>query len=70
MFSASRIAWLFAAAIAAMFFNIVMSVLYMVAYGHVIDPGHEPQYYHDHIQEVLRTCGPVQFDVAKLAAHF
>ncbi len=59
MVSIGKIAWLFAAAIAVMIANIAMSVLYMVLYGHVIDPGHEPQFYNDHIQVAGPYCSIV-----------
>ncbi len=36
--------------------NVMASVLYMVAYGHLIDPGHEPKYYEDHIQIAGPYC--------------
>jgi len=29
--------------------NVAISVLYMVVYGHLINPGHEEQFYRDHI---------------------
>ncbi len=32
--------------------NVAASVLYMVVYGNIIDPGHEAKYYQDHIQIV------------------
>lgn len=46
----SRIAWLIGAALLAMIANIVVSVLYMVVYSYLIDPGHEKEYYDAHIQ--------------------
>ena len=39
--------------------NVATSVLYMVVDGHVIDPGHEPQYYNDHIQVAAPYCSIV-----------
>lgn len=36
--------------------NVAVSVLYMVVYGHVLNPGHEPQYYQDHIQVAGPYC--------------
>jgi hypothetical protein len=39
--------------------NVAASVLYMVVYGHVIDPGHEPQYYQDHVQVAAPYCSIV-----------
>jgi hypothetical protein len=31
--------------------NVAISILYMVVYGYVIDPGHEQAYYEAHIQQ-------------------
>ena len=39
--------------------NILASVLYMVLYGHVINPGHEEQFYRDHIQVAGPYCSIV-----------
>jgi len=55
----SRIAWLAGTAILVMAANILASVLYMVVYGYVIDPGHEKQYYDDHIQVAAPYCSIV-----------
>jgi len=46
----SRIAWLVGVALLVMVANVLVSVLYMVVYGHLIDPGHEQAYYDAHIQ--------------------
>ena len=45
-----RLAWLFGMAILVMVANIAVSVLYMVVYSYLIDPGHEKEYYDAHIQ--------------------
>jgi hypothetical protein len=39
--------------------NVAVSVLYMVLYGHVIDPGHDPKYYEDHVQVAAPYCSIV-----------
>ena len=39
--------------------NVLASVLYMVLYGHVINPGHEEQFYRDHIQVAGPYCSIV-----------
>lgn len=39
--------------------NIAASILYMVVYGHVIDPGHDAKYYQDHIQIAGPYCSIV-----------
>jgi hypothetical protein len=46
----SRIAWLVGIALLVMVANILVSVLYMVVYGYLIDPGHEKEYYDAHVQ--------------------
>jgi len=46
----SRLAWLVGVALLVLVVNVAISILYMVVYGHLIDPGHEEQYYRDHIQ--------------------
>ena len=46
----SRIAWLVGLAILVMVANVIVSILYMVVYGYLIDPGHDQQYYDAHIQ--------------------
>lgn len=48
--SFSRIAWLIGIALLVMVANVVVSILYMVVYGYLIDPGHDQQYYDAHIQ--------------------
>lgn len=58
-FSAGRIAWLVGIALVVMIANVAASVLYMVVYGYVIDPGHDQQYYNDHIQVAAPYCSIV-----------
>ncbi|MEO7660181.1 MAG: hypothetical protein ABIV48_11255 [Pyrinomonadaceae bacterium] len=58
-FNLSRIASLIGIAVLVMITNIAASVLYMVIYGHLIDPGHEKQYYDDHIQIAAPYCSIV-----------
>jgi len=55
----SRIAWLVGVALLVMVVNVVVSVLYMVVYSYVIDPGHDKQYYDDHIQVAAPYCSIV-----------
>ena len=52
----SRIAWLVGVALLVMVANVAASIIYMVVYGYVIDPGHDPQYYNDHIQIAAPYC--------------
>jgi hypothetical protein len=55
----SRIAWLVGVALLVMIANVLASVLYMVIYSYLIDPGHEEQYYNDHIQVAAPYCSIV-----------
>ena len=54
-----RIASLVCVAVLVLVVNVAASVLYMVVYGHVIDPGHEAKYYEDHIQVAAPYCSIV-----------
>ena len=54
-----RLAWLVGVALLVMIVNVALSFLYMVVYGYVIDPGHEEQYYQDHIQVAAPYCSIV-----------
>jgi hypothetical protein len=46
----SRAAWLVGIAVLVMVANILVTVLYMVVYSYLIDPGHEKEYYDAHVQ--------------------
>ena len=54
-----RVMQLVGVALLVMVANVAVSILYMVIYGYVIDPGHEPQYYNDHIQVAAPYCSIV-----------
>ena len=54
-----RVAWLVGVGLLVLVVNVTASILYMVVYGHVIDPGHEEQYYHDHIKVAAPYCSIV-----------
>ena len=58
-FTLKRIVWLVAVAVLVLIANVAVSVLYMVVYGHLIDPGHDQQYYKDHIQIAAPYCSIV-----------
>ena len=45
-----RVGWLVGVAILVMIANVLVSIVYMVVYSYLIDPGHEQQYYDAHIQ--------------------
>lgn len=51
-----RVALLVGVAVLVLVANVAASVLYMVVYGHLIDPGHEQKYYDDHIQVAAPYC--------------
>jgi hypothetical protein len=52
----SRVAALAGLALGVMAVNVVISILYMVVYGHVIDPGHEKAYYDAHVKIAAPYC--------------
>jgi hypothetical protein len=54
-----RLALLVGVALLVMVVNVAASILYMVVYGHLIDPGHEEQYYRDHIKVAAPYCSIV-----------
>ena len=39
--------------------NVAVSILYMVVYSHVIDPGHEKAYYEAHVRIAAPYCSIV-----------
>ena len=57
--SGSRIGWLAGVAVLVMIANIVISILYMVVYSYVIEPGHDQAYYDAHIQAAAPYCSIV-----------
>ena len=57
--SLNRIAWLAGIALLVMIANVAASVLYMVVYSYLIDPGHDQQYYDAHIQIAAPYCSIV-----------
>lgn len=54
-----RVAILAGVALLAMIVNIGACFLYMVVYSYLIDPGHEKEYYHDHVQVAAPYCGVI-----------
>lgn len=55
----TRVVVLVGVALLVLVVNVVMSILYMVVYGHLIDPGHEKAYYQEHIQVAAPYCSIV-----------
>ena len=51
-----RVAALTGLALGVMATNIAISILYMVVYSYLIDPGHEKAYYEAHIQVAAPYC--------------
>jgi hypothetical protein len=45
-----RVAALIGLALGVMAVNVAISILYMVVYSYVIDPGHEKEYYEAHVK--------------------
>ena len=54
-----RLAWLAGVALLVLVVNVALSFLYMVVYSYLIDPGHEEQYYRDHIKVAAPYCSIV-----------
>ena len=54
-----RLAWLVGLALLVMVVNLAVSILYMVVYSYLIDPGHEEQYYLNHIEVAAPYCSIV-----------
>jgi hypothetical protein len=54
-----RLASLAGIALLVLVLNVTLSILYMVVYSYVIDPGHDEQYYSDHIQVAAPYCSIV-----------
>lgn len=54
-----RVAALAGLALGVMAINVAISILYMVVYGYVIDPGHEDAYYTAHVQIAAPYCAIV-----------
>ena len=68
-----RILILLGVSIAVLFTNVAASVLYMVVYGHFINPGQEAKFYQDHIQVAGPYCSiiagmPIMFCAGWLVA--
>jgi hypothetical protein len=55
----ARLAWLVGVALLVLVVNVATSILYMVVYSYLINPGHEEKYYHDHIQVAAPYCSIV-----------
>ncbi|HMQ03810.1 MAG TPA: hypothetical protein PKD26_07830 [Pyrinomonadaceae bacterium] len=54
-----RVARLVGVAVLMLVANVAVTVLYMVVYGHLIDPGHDQAYYDAHVQTAAPYCSVV-----------
>jgi hypothetical protein len=54
-----RLAALVGCGLGVMVANVAITVLYMVVYSHVIDPGHEKAYYEAHVLNAAPYCSIV-----------
>jgi hypothetical protein len=54
-----RVAALTGLALGVMAVNVAVSILYMVVYSYMIDPGHEKAYYEAHVQIAAPYCSIV-----------
>ena len=54
-----RVAALAGLALGVMVVNIAVSILYMVVYSHVIDPGHDKAHYEAHVKIAAPYCSIV-----------
>lgn len=51
-----RFALIIGAAVFISVVNVALSVMYMVVYGYVINPGHDEQFYQDHVKIAAPYC--------------
>jgi hypothetical protein len=54
-----RLAWIIGAALFIMFVNVVLSVLYIVFYSYVINPGHDERFYQEYAGAAAPYCSIV-----------
>ena len=54
-----RLAWIIGAAIFILVINVLLSIAYMVIYGHLINPGQEEQFYQEHVKIAAPYCSIV-----------
>jgi len=57
--SIGRLAWLVGVAVLVLVVNVGVSIVYMVVYSYLIDPGHDEQYYREHIKVAAPYCSVV-----------
>ncbi|CAN5543673.1 hypothetical protein BH10ACI1_BH10ACI1_06040 [soil metagenome] len=54
-----RLVWIIAAAIFILVVNVGLSILYMVFYSYLINPGHDEQFYQEHVKVAAPYCSIV-----------
>lgn len=54
-----RLAWIIGAAIFILVVNVALSVVYMVFYSYFINPGHDEQFYQEHVKIAAPYCSIV-----------
>ena len=57
--SLGRLAWLVGVAVLVLVVNVGLSIVYMVVYSYFIDPGHDEQYYREHVKVAAPYCSIV-----------
>lgn len=57
--TAGRISALVGVALLVMVANVASSVLYMMVYSYLINPGHDEQYYREHVKAAAPYCSIV-----------
>jgi hypothetical protein len=55
----TRLASLVGVAILVMVLNVGISIMYMVVYGHLINPGHPKEFYAEHVKVAAPYCSIV-----------
>lgn len=54
-----RLAWIIGTALLVLALNVGCSIIYMVVYGYLINPGHDDQFYQAHVQIAAPYCSIV-----------
>lgn len=54
-----RLAWIIGASVVILVVNIGLTVAYMVFYSYLVNPGHDEQFYQEHVQIAAPYCSIV-----------
>lgn len=57
--NAKRLAWIIGAALLILVVNVALSVVYMVFYSYLVNPGHDEQFYQEHVKVAAPYCSIV-----------